>query len=380
MATLNREQIVALFREYKNRLLRLYKKRSVDEMGIIGLDIGAESLKMLVIDTSMHPPRIKHFGILPLPADSIVKDSIKNVDAVCKGLIELVAQSGLKIKNIAFSIPRSLAIIKTILISSELTEEEIESRAWIEAERHFPDLIGDVYLDYVTVKNEIAGRRFDDPKQRELILVAGRKEQIKPYLQIIEKAGLITQLVDVNCYALERALLLMDDKIKSYSTVALLNLNTNLSSLIVMHEGKMIHAHDETFDGQHLLREIREYLHEKSSTGYQNFESPIEDELYNAILRNNLISHLRHTVQFIYSSHPDINIELIVLAGDCAQIPGLAAFTQNEIGTPSLIANPFTEMQCEQGVDQIELHENAPGLMLCAGLAVSVIERVDDSF
>jgi type IV pilus assembly protein PilM len=89
------------------------------------------------------------------------------------------------------------------------------------------------------------------------------------------------------------------------------------------------------------------------------------------LLKSALSAHLRHTLHFFYSSRPNINIQKLILAGDCALIPCLDAFIQQEIGIPLELAKPFVNMDVAEGVDRAVLEQSAPVLMLSAGLALS---------
>ncbi len=81
----------------------------------------------------------------------------------------------------------------------------------------------------------------------------------------------------------------------------------------------MIFSHDQDYDGQRLLLQTKKYLNEKSiSSSADATEIPAlgEDSSYHEILRENLLSHLRHAIHFFYSSKPNITIEEMVIAGD----------------------------------------------------------------
>lgn len=331
---------------------------------VIGVDIGPDSLKLLQIIESDGVFSVEKYASASLPTGLILKEEIKDPSSIGGVLGGLVQKAGLTSKNIALAIPRSIAIIKTINVDARLSQEDIESRAWIEANRHFPDLIGDIYLDFV-----ITGPSTQDASQLELVLVACRKEQIKPYLEIITSAGLIPVIVDINSYALERALRLMMLEQPQIETLALLNLNKNLSTFIVLNRQSMIHAHDQTYDGSRLLSQVSAYFETKQKDS--NAVGLVNDLEYNNLLKENLISHLRHTVHFFYSSRPNINLQKIILSGDCAVVPDLSQFIQNEIGIETVLANPFDKMKLGKGVDKATLGKESPALMLACGLALS---------
>jgi type IV pilus assembly protein PilM len=346
---------------------------------LVGLDIQPDSIKLLEINTLESPHKIENFAITPLPSGAIVKDEIKDATAISNALHDLFKQYNIKAKYVAIAIPRSAAIIKNITIDSRLTASEIESRAWIEANRYFPDLVGDIHLDF-----NITGPSAQDSTQLDMVLVACRKEQIKPYLEIIHQSGLITKIVDVNCYALERAMSLIPNT-NTEDNLALLNLNFTLSSLIVVQQNQLVYAHDHSYDGLRLTNQIKKINTEataptadaEATVATTNPETPVTDVAiqtrYTDVFKENLTSHLRHTMHFFYSSRPNVNIQKLVIAGDCAAIPGLVEFIHQETNIDTELADPFVNMNLAQQINTADLHRSAPGLMLSCGLALSKI-------
>lgn len=325
---------------------------------LVGLDIQPETIKLLEINAHDGINRIENFGITMLPAGAIVKDEIKNADVIANSLKELFRQFNVKTKSVALAIPRSAAIIKNITVDSRLTPSEIESRAWIEANRYFPDLVGDINLDF-----SITGPNAQDATQLDMVLVACRKEHIKPYLEIIRQSGLTVKIVDVNCYALERAMALIN-KGDTADNLALLNLNFTLSSLVVVQQNQLIYAHDHTYDGIRLTSQINKIETPPSS-------GPGIDPKYEAVLKESLTAHLRHTMHFFYSSRPNVSIQKLIVSGDCATLPYLLEFIKQETNIETELADPFTNMKLDPNINTDELHKSAPGLMLSCGLALS---------
>lgn len=322
---------------------------------LIALDLGSDIIKLLIIDTNKTPYRIEKFATIQLPPGSIVKNEIKTPAVIADLLKTTIRQANISTKTAALAISRSSTIIKNIAVDSRLSPDEIETRAWIEANHQFPDLVGDSYLDF-----SIVGPSAKGPSQLELILVACRKDVIKPYLELLQLAGLKAKIVDVNSFALERALSIMANTFPECKTIALLNLDFALSTLIVMQDNKLVYAHDEKFDAQRLQNQIRE-------AGQDSVK-------LQAALKDNLSTHLRHTMHFFFSTRPNIAIEKLFLAGDCVKEVDLTQFIHNETGLETLLANPFVNMEISPDVNQGELKNYAPALVLCTGLALSKIE------
>lgn len=348
-------------------LLPLFRQR-INE-NLVGLDIGSDSVKLLSIQSSTTPFHVKDFCIATLPEGAVVKGEIKNPHVVGTRLKELFKQSGIESKSIALAIPRSSAIIKTINVDSRLNSTEIESRAWIEANHLFPDLVGKIYLDFIVNPSE------QDPSQMDLMLVACRKDQINPYIEALDDSGLKAKIIDINSDALGRAMNLVMANMPDHKTVALLNLDYNLSTFIVVHEGKQIYAHDHTFDGHRLQARIDEYINSTPDK-----VASLNDMAYFEILKAALSAHLRHTLHFFYSSRPNIAIQHLILSGDCAILPEIPGFIQQQTDVDLQLANPFMNMTFSSNVNQAELQKAAPLMMLCTGLALSVEkESISDS-
>ena len=324
---------------------------------VVGVDFGPESIKLLKISAVNHHYCVEHFAIKSIPANLIVKNEIKDPATISNLLRDMFKEADIISKEIALAIPRSSTIIKNLTIDSRLNRDEIESRAWIEANRLFPDLIGNIYLDFAILESE------QNKNQSEMVLVVCRKDQVNPYLEMVQGAGLNVKIVDVNCYALERALPLTVN-ITPDHIIGLLNLNTSLSTFIVLHNKHLIHAHDQSFDGKRLMSQVQTYLKSKEELG------PEDAGLYN-ILRENLVSHLRHTIHFFYSSRPNVRIQAIVLSGDCASIPNLSNFIERELGIKTQLANPFSNMTFAKAINTEKISEFGPALMLCCGLALA---------
>ncbi len=367
MESLNLQGAVTLLRDLKEKIQLSYqawKERNLHQL--IGLDINADSIKFLQIDSSETPYKVEHLSKKPMQPGFIVKDEIKHVEEIATLLREILRETESNIKAVAMAIPRALAITKSVMIDGRgLTEDEIESRAWIEASRCFPDLVGDIYLDFVVV-----GSAQQDASQLELMLVACRKDHIKPYLEILNLAGLKAEIVDLNSYALERTLSLVLSP-QTTETIALLNLNIDVTSLIVEQQKKLIHAHDQPYDGGHLLQQINAYLKQKGLESVAHEADLLADLEYLNIFKMNLTAHLRHIMHFFYSSRPNVSIQKIILSGDCVTIPMIAAFIQQEIGTPTEIANPFINMTFAKHIDQAIIKKEAPTFSQCVGLALS---------
>ncbi|MFZ2315055.1 MAG: type IV pilus assembly protein PilM [Gammaproteobacteria bacterium] len=337
---------------------------------LIGLDIGSDFIKLMKINCSESENVVENFSIYPLPIGAVVKGEIKQTAIVANAIREMIKQANTNVVDVALAIPRSLAIFKNITIDSRLNLDEIESRVWIEANRHFPELTNDIYLDFF-----VSGPSAHDASQLEVVLVACRKEHIKPYVDMMKSIGLRASIVDIDSFALERALLLIAKPLlQTIGTIALLQLDGPLSTLIVIREGKLIYAHEQAFDGQRLMAQVKAFLETKEAAFISDANHLLQDEGYQRILKENLVSHLQHILHFFYSSRPNIAIQKLMLAGDCTQVPALFSFVQQEVSIETENVNLLSELVLSPAIDVITFKKYESALMLCCGLALTKLE------
>ena len=64
------------------------------------------------------------------------------------------------------------------------------------------------------------------------------------------------------------------------------------------------------------------------------------------------------------------DVDHIILAGGTSSIDGLADMVAAKLGTPCSIANPFSNMSLSSRVNEDNLHNDAPAMMIACGLAL----------
>jgi type IV pilus assembly protein PilM len=105
---------------------------------IIGLDIGASSIRLLQLSRHGSSFRIDHFAIEPLPQGVIVEKSVQDIDAISGAIKSAIRKSGSSSKCCAVAVSGSAVFTKTISLPANLAQADIESQVQIEANRIFP--------------------------------------------------------------------------------------------------------------------------------------------------------------------------------------------------------------------------------------------------
>lgn len=352
-------------------MIALFGKKKVP---ILGVDISSTTVK--VIELSRHGNgrfRVEAYAVEPLPANAVVEKNINDAEAVGDVIKRLVAKSRTSCKQAAVAVAGSAVITKTIQMSAALREQDLESQIQIEADQYIPYPLDEVSLDF-----EIQGPSATNAEMNDVLLAACRRENVELREDALEIGGLVARIVDVEAYAMERAMGLILPQLVAATTdmltVAVIDIGATMTTLSVLSDGKTIYTREQLFGGKQLTEEIqRRYGLSQEEAGLAKKQGGLPDDYSQEVLqpfKEAVVQQVARSLQFFFSSTQYNEVDYVILAGGTASIPDLAEVVQAKVGTPTLIANPFAEMSLSSKVNASALSNDAPSLMIACGLAM----------
>ena len=93
---------------------------------LIGIDISSAAVKVLQLSKSAGRYRVEHYGVEPLPPNSVNEKNIAQVEVVGAAIRRAIAKSGCKSKFAAVAVSGSSVITKIITVTGGLDEEAME--------------------------------------------------------------------------------------------------------------------------------------------------------------------------------------------------------------------------------------------------------------
>lgn len=355
--------------------------------GLVGIDIDSRYIKLVELAHTNQQPKVLRFAIAELPMMVLTEsDEIKEPATISSTLIQL-KNTIRTTSNAAIALPGARVVTKQIILDAGLTDAELEAQVWLEAGKHFPDLIEDLSVDFY-----VNGPANSEQNKLDILLVACRKTSIEKRLEILSKSGFQVEIVDVDYYALERSLnyiLQQQPELDPSQAYALLNFNSRSSTLVIVQNKQLIYAHDQIFESQRLLQKLQENLHWANIILHPAEITSDLDTAATALVEEILISHIRYVLELFhlrapfaptsssfkylerfYSSTKNNTIQKLFLAGDCAVIPKIAELVTAKTGVNTVIANPMIQMSTDTNLDIKLLQASAPLLTLCCGLSL----------
>ena len=339
---------------------------------VLGLDISSTAIKLLELSQSGDRLRVESYAVEPLPANSVIEKNIADVEAVGAAIKRAVKRSASRTKLAAVAVAGSAVITKIIAMPAALTEDEMEQQIELEADQYIPYPLEEVNLDF-----EIIGPSENDPERIDVLLAASRSENVDIRIAAIELAGLKAKIVDVEAYAIENAFSLLIPQLPEQGidqTIAIIDIGATMTTLNVMHDRKTIYTREQVFGGKQLTEEIqRRYGLSYEEAGMAKRQGGLPDNYVPEVLepfKDAMTQQVSRSLQFFYGSSQYNNVDHIILAGGSAMILGIDEMIANKLGVHTSVANPFTNMTLASRVKAQSLSNDAPALMIAAGLAM----------
>lgn len=339
---------------------------------LVGVDISSSAVKVLELSKAGEQVRVERYAVEPLPQNAVVEHQITEVEQVADAVERAIKRSGTKCKNVAVAVPAAHVITKTIKMVAGLSDQDRHTQIEMEADHYIPYPLDEVNLDY-----QVLGPSETNPEEVDVLLAACRKEIVDDYLAVVQGPGLQPLVVDVETYAMENAYSLIASHMPGgglEKTVAVLDVGATATNINAIHNNRSIYTRDHTFGGRQLTEEIqRRYGLSYEEAGLAKKQGGLPDNYQTDVLRpfmEAMCQEIMRALQFFYSSTPFNSVDQILLAGGCAQIPGIDELVAARIGVPTIVANPFASMALSSRVKPQLLANDAPSLMISCGLAL----------
>jgi type IV pilus assembly protein PilM len=337
---------------------------------LIGIDISSAAVKVLQLSQTAGRYRVEHYGVEPLPPNSVNDKNITQVEVVGAAIKRAVAKSGSKSKYAAVAVSGSSVITKVITVTGGLDEVSMEQQVFDEASNHIPYQMDEVSLDF----EELGPIPNTDSVQ--VMIAAARTENVEARQAALEYAGLTAKVVDVEVFAVENAFKLISNQldIPAGGLTAIVDIGANLTTLNIIKDGRSIYSRDQVFGGKQLSDEImRRYGLSFNEAGAAKKLGGLPESYESEVLepfKEGVAQQISRLLQFFYSGSDYTRVDQIVLAGGCAAISGMDRVVEQHLGVGTVVANPIASMTVSPRVQAHALAADAQALLIACGLAL----------
>jgi len=168
---------------------------------LIGLDIGASSVKAISGSRKKNSFSVDRLVIIPIPARSIDERGIVNPEAVGMAVATALKEIASKNPSVATLIHGSSVITKRIIMEVKKKNEISEAVKW-EAEQVFPQDVSSTLIEHVVLGENVPVPNVPGAKGFDVLLVGIREEEANMMYDMVTSAPGKLKYMDLEALAI----------------------------------------------------------------------------------------------------------------------------------------------------------------------------------
>ena len=304
---------------------------------VLGVDLSGQAVRVLELaPRGLEAPQVVALAAAKLP-DLGALSAEDRLAAQGEALRRCCQEAGTGARQAALAVPTASVLTAVVPFEAGLDDDTLALRVTLEAEQHLSVSLQTVALDF-----ERLGPRRDG--REDVLLVACRQEDIALRQRFAEAAGLEATVVDVEGYALWRALrLARPDREPETAVSALMFFSAVALQLFVYHGARPVYWRQDPL-AVGAEADPERYLE----------AAPAQAE--------RALAHLQ-------AAHPTMVLDDVAVAGAGALLGGLLPRLEAQLGRACWVADPFLRMTLGPRVNGAELAQQAPAYLVACGLA-----------
>ncbi len=291
---------------------------------LVGIDIHPEEVRLVQLREIKKKIFVEHATVYPLEQGTIVDGKIANFKTLQMALRAISISSQTVGCAVAIALPIKYVFTKRIQLEKPYQKKLKKKEVHANLGSYFPEVKDALFCDYVML---------DTLHAQEAFIIAVLYDQLKEYVRVVQEADLKVKIVDVDLFALSRAMQL-------YLThfIALLDIDSSCAHFIVFQQGEVIFRHHWDIDQNSNKLEI--------------------------------VRQLKNVIQICLSIHRHIEMNLLFLAGKQDAFSELILLIQSECMLKTQIVNPFFCFDLASNLLRNEISQIAPRMSVSLGLAL----------
>jgi len=192
-----------------NSLSSILRQFGGKDQGVLGLDLGSASFKVVQIKKDKERAILQTYGELavgPYADKKAGQSVVLSEEKIIEAVTDLLKESNVKTKRASVSIPLKSSFVTTItlpMVSGSRIEEVIK----LEARRYIPVPISETVFDWKILPdnsedgNEISDDSIKKTQMMNVLLVAIHKDTVDQYKRMIAKLGIELEGFEIEIFS-----------------------------------------------------------------------------------------------------------------------------------------------------------------------------------
>lgn len=315
-----------LFDQYLTLIGRFLPKPAA--VPIIGIDIGASSIKALETETSAGKTEIRRWALEPV----VGNDSI----SALKKIAERMHFSN---QVLVCALYGKGSLIR-YLDMPRMSLEDLRKSFMFDLDKYLPFEPQSIYTDCAILDPE------SKDKKMFVLLAAVKKEMVEERLKLFKDAGLELDRLTINSIATANAFKYLGPSVApSTNAKAVLDIGSSISSLMIFKDSSVRFARDIFIGSQELTRQIANIFSVDNAQAEAIKCNPA-DKLEQVIDAcdtpiNNLITEIRLSMDY-FMTEKNVQVDELFLIGGGSLLKGIEGVFEKNLGVKVRMWNPLS--------------------------------------
>ena len=335
----------------------------------LGVDIGQSSVKIVSINKENKEKMVlEHIGEVKLDLSKVNQgDNGKRWEIIGRAIKTIIEDNKIKTKQVVTALPENEVISRLVRLPP-LKDSEIMDALRFEAETFIPYPLDEVSLDYEIIEKDEAGRL-------TVFVIAAKNELISSYIKLFKSLGLEMMAIESPAVAFRRVARNSGNQIER---LVVLNVGEKFSDIFNIYKGNVYFSRSIPVGGESLTRAVSLGLGldlasaEEYKKAYGIKEEELEGKIRTATLPvfNSIIDEVRKAIALFVEDTGGKTVQLLVLSGGGANLPGMAEELTKVMGVEVQISQPLVNVDVTQIKTPYNLNVEGCRFSLAVGLSL----------
>ncbi len=335
---------------------------------LLGLDIGSHTMKIVELKKQGNTAyTLLTAASAPTPPKVIGTTPEFEIESFAQSIQKFIKDAKVKSRSVHIALPESQVFTRVIEVP-QLSRQELASSLKWEAEQYIPLPLDQVNMDFAILREA----KDTMNNMMQVLLVAAPKTLIDKYVSFLELAGLAVVSVETEIISATRAILPM---VSNTKTAILVSLGAQTTDLAILRDGVIAFTRSISAGGEALSRALvqilgfKQHQAEEFKRTYGLNKQHLEGRIVEAVkpIMDTIISEIKRSLVFYQEKYKTDQLDLLILSGGTAKLPGIVAYMKEYVGVDVQIANPWIGIQRNQQFAFLDAE--APMFTVAAGLA-----------
>ncbi|WP_370325034.1 type IV pilus assembly protein PilM [Euzebya sp.] len=343
----------------------------------IGLDIGSSAVRAVQLSGGRGPATLERLGQVLLPHGAVRDGEIVEPEQVAEALRILWQQYKFKGRKVAIGAANQQVVVRQIELPAMAPDQMRESLPF-QVQDYIPIPVDEAQLDFEVLRT-YAGP--DGTEMARILLVAATTSMVNEILGVLSAAKLTPVALDLDAFALLRALVPPDQAASQDEGVGemVVNVGGGVTNIVVHSQGVPRFVRILLMGGNN----ITEALANATGMSWDDAEAlkatptppPGQEAQIIAERSERFISEIRGSLDYYRAQSEAVQVQRVVLTGGGAMLPGLPNRLAQVLRMPVDRGHPMQSLKIgDVPLSPEQLSEAEPFLSVAIGLALGVLE------